>query len=1235
MSFLPVAALYLLFFASEPHDWENPDMIGRNKLAPHAWSLPYSDRKAALAGKTSHWVLSLNGTWKFHWVRKPADRPKTFFRDDFDTSAWDDLVVPSSWELHGYGYPIYLDEAYPFPANPPFIPNDYNPVGSYKRRFTVPPEWQGRRVVLSFEGVKSAAYVWVNGQKVGYTQGSRTPAEFDITQHLRQGENQLALEVYRWSDGAYLECQDFWRLSGIFRDVSLQAWPKVQISDFQVGTDLDEDYIDADFSVQVSLSNTGKDGGSGYQLAYELLEKTGKMVAGGKQEATIGPGKTSAINFTQHLVAPKQWSAETPYLYSLLLTLSDAHGKMVQVSTCKVGFREVEIKDGLLLINGKAIVLRGVNRHEHEPDKGHYVTEASMIRDIQLMKQFNINAVRTAHYPNISRWYALCDRFGLYVIDEANIESHGMGYDPDKTLANRPNWKKAHLDRTIRMVERDKNHPSIIIWSLGNEAGDGVNFQATYAWIKQRDPSRPVQYEQAGQKAHTDIVVPMYARTYMLEAYARDFKDRPLIMSEYAHAMGNSVGNLADYWKAIDAHPHLQGGFIWDWVDQSLYRKDEKGRTYLAYGGDFGPPDAVHNGNFCLNGLVGSDRSIRPAIWEVKKVYQPFAFHVDVAKLRDVDGDLYLDLAFSVEDKHAFDGGSFELAAELYADGEPCWNTRISDWRGDQKGRFAVPKNRKTRRTLDEAVELTLTLRMIRSTSVPLVPKGHLVAWEQFPVQGPVAPLGHPVDGFARLNLREGEEIVVRGERFEVRFDASGRLAAYNYDGVSLIDGPLSANFWRPPTDNDFGNDIQVRSRIWKDATQSAETRISAKKLAAGNAAEISVTQVMAENRGELRTDYLVYGNGEVAIEISFQPGHEDLAEIPRFGASLSLPGSFENMNWYGRGPHESYWDRKTGAELGIYAGKVWDQYHPYPRPQENGNKSDVRWAAFRNEQGMGLLAVGLPMLNVSAYHFNADDLDPGIKKAQRHAGDVPKRDKISLNLDYKQTGVGGDNSWGAVPHRGYTLLAKPMSYRFALRGFSFTDGKPEWLWKEMVHTEKDVRAVRKRAQARADFAEFNTFNHLARGKQVRVSHPTNPRYSAGGDSALTDGIRASIDYRGGQWQAYEKHDFEATVDLEQSTELSQIKVGFLHKVGSRIFLPLKVEYAVSEDGKNFRTVARFEGDLAADDGTPRRRYFAAELNKVKARYVRVRGKNRGTCPEGHYRAGWDAIINVDEIMVR
>ncbi|HUU29895.1 MAG TPA: glycoside hydrolase family 2 TIM barrel-domain containing protein [archaeon] len=1026
--------------AQESHDWENPEMIGQNKEPAHVTLVPYQDTETALRGdrSASPFFKLLNGTWKFFWVKKPAERPEDFYRDDYDVSRWDEITVPGQWQLQGYGIPVYLNQPYEFKKNPPFIQNDYNPVGSYRTEFAIPADWKDREVFLVFEGVKSAFYLWINGRKAGYSQGSMTPAEFDITGYLREGRNSLSVEVYRWSDGSYLECQDFWRLSGIYRDVYLFSTPRVHVRDFWARTDLDDSYRDALLKVSVKVKNYSADQDGAYKVELNLLDSANRPVSGKilLKEAEIPRKDEVALEFEQKVNNPAKWSAEQPNLYTLLVILKDPADRVIEVQRCRVGFRRVEIRDGQLLVNGVPILIKGVNRHEHDPDRGRAISRELMVKDIQLMKQFNINAVRTSHYPDDPKWLDLCDEYGIYLIDEANIESHGIGYDPDKTLANKPEWKKAHLDRTVRMVERDKNHPSVIIWSLGNEAGDGPNFEATSAWIHQRDPSRPVQYERAELRPHTDIYCPMYARIEEIEAYASRPQKRPLIMCEYAHAMGNSVGNLKDYWDVIEKYPQLQGGFIWDWVDQGLRKKNEEGQEFWAYGGDFG--DYPNDGNFLINGLVFPDRVPHPSLYEVKKVYQ----YIKVKPVDLTKGavEIFNNYDFSSLD---FVEATWELKADdlvLQSGVLPKLNLGPH-----QSRKIRIPFQKPE---IKPGTEYWLNLSFARSQASPLVPEGHEVAWEQFAL--PFAAIeSTPVDmkDLPALQLAESPgQAEVKGQDFSVVIDKeNAMLISYRYRGQELIKRGPVPNFWRAPIDNDRGNGMPDRLGVWRKAGEIRQVRKVAVKKVSPKLVRVEAAVYLPAVQADYELSYSIFATGDLVVSNSFNPGREQ-PDMPRYGMRMTIPGEFSSFTWYGRGPHETYQDRKSGARVGIYSGTVDEQLVPYVRPQENGNKTDVRWVALTNDQGVGLLAVGMPLLSVSAQHYTMQDFEKA-----GHPFELSRRDDITLNLDYKQMGVGGDDSWGALPHPEYRLPVKPYSYSFRLRPFSYGEISPFELSKQRL----------------------------------------------------------------------------------------------------------------------------------------------------------------------------------------
>ncbi len=1024
-------------------EWKNPRIVGAGKEAPRSFFIPYPDEAAALENDkdASARRRCLNGPWKFHWVPKPADVPAGFFKPGFDASGWKEIAVPSNWEFQGYGVPIYLDTDYEWlkageTPDPPNLPADNNPVGCYKKTFSVPADWKDRDVFLYFGAVKSAFYVWVNGRYAGYSEDAKTPAEWNITRFLKEGDNEVALQVFRWSDGSYLECQDFWRISGIERDVDLLARPRVRIRDFWARADLTADGRNGFLDVSVEV--TGRPGGAGGLSTVEitLLDGQGGTVFSAGAPVTTARGKETAIaRIARNVTAPRLWTAETPNLYTVVLALKDASGRTLEATSTRVGFRNVEIVDGRLLINGAPVYLKGVNRHEHDPRTAHVVSEESMIRDIRLMKQFNINAVRTCHYPDDPLWYDLCDAYGLYVIDEANIESHGMGDGPE-SLAHKPEWGPAHLDRTIRMVERDKNHASVIIWSLGNEAGDGLNFEATSAWIHGRDPSRPVQYEPAGTRPHTDIVCPMYARIETIEAYGLKKQTRPLILCEYSHAMGNSNGNLQDYWDVIEKYPNLQGAFIWDWVDQSIETKDPNGRTYYAYGGDFGPPEIPTSRNFCCNGLVNSEREPHPGLWEVKKVYQSIAFR----KTETADGRTALE----VRNGYAFRGlDGFVIRWEL-ASGEtgapPVAAGEFPNPAIRPGGSAVFPLEMPTVGIVPGR-EYFLNVRAEYARDEPLIPRGHVAAAGQFPVG-----LVRPGPAVKAADMRpvtlgqDGTKVTVGGSGFSASFDrTTGMLTSYVFRGKEFVRTGLEPHFWRAPTDNDFGNGFPERHGIWRKAGDHRVLEGFEARAESPSAVRIEARYALTDVPAKYRVTYRVLGTAEIIVSVHFVPEKEGLPEMPRLGMKMTLPREFAHVRWFGRGPHESYADRKTSAFVGTYGASVFETLIPYVSIQEYGNRTDCRWALLADRTGDGLLIAGSPQFDFSALPYTAEDLTQE-KRGQKHPQEIPKRDYVCLNLDYGQMGVGGDTSWGAREHPQYRLAAKEYAYSFRLRGMTAAD---------------------------------------------------------------------------------------------------------------------------------------------------------------------------------------------------
>jgi beta-galactosidase len=1012
-------ALIALFSCQTPrqgkHDWENTEVFNINKEPAHASFIPFDQPSNDLFRPrfSSPFVLDLNGTWKFHYVKTPAERPQEFYEPSFDVSDWADIQVPGNWEFQGFGTPIYTDVAYPFPPNPPFVPEDFNPVGSYRRSFEIPDEWRGKEVFIHLGSVKSAFYIWINGQKVGYSQGSKLPAEFNITPYLQKGGNDVALEVYRFSDGAYLEDQDYWKVSGLERDVYLIARPENHLFDFHVKADLDKSYQNGLFS----LSTVFRGNNFNNETLEVLLYKDTSLIYSEDQKVQ------EKLVFNAELKNVQKWTAETPHLYTLVLNHWKEKSLMESI-TRQVGFRKVEISGGQLLVNGKAILLKGVNRHEHDPITGRHVSMESMVKDIQLMKQHNINAVRTSHYPNREEWYDLCDQYGMWLIGEANIESHGMGYDPDKATANQPMWRNAYLDRVERMVQRDKNHPSIIIWSMGNESGDGPNWQACYDRIKEIDSSRPVQSEDAGSQVYTDIICPMYARPWHLKRHTNHLQTRPLIMCEYAHAMGNSVGNLQDYWDLIYKYEQLQGGFIWDWVDQTMAITDDAGNAIWGYGGDLGFEGVSNDSNFCANGLVAADRSLNPHIHEVKKVYQNFRFEhipfhanqVKVTNLFDFIDSKRFRFEYAVqEDGLEISRGQLEVPNLL-----PGASAEVD-----------IPiANLNTK----AGAEYFLKIEAFVIQEQPLLEEGLLVAAEQFDLADGKAMQKLKTKGSVTMT-QQGATLTLQAAGISYGFNKeTGLLTSIKRMDQELLKKPLQPYFWRAVTDNDLGNSMSSRLSVWKEAGERMTCSSFTVKDEENGAPAIWIDLKDTISGALLTSKYWVSSKGALFTEHELRVDDRNLPELPRVGMTTSLSPAMKWMEWYGRGPHENYADRQTSAFIGRYKSTIEENFFPYVRPQETGYKTDVRWLNVSDDKGNGLRIDGDPTVCVNVLPFEYSVLYHKKKgEPQKHGGSVRPGDEVTLFIDYGQMGVGGDNSWGAMVHPEYCLPARNYTYSFSI----------------------------------------------------------------------------------------------------------------------------------------------------------------------------------------------------------
>lgn len=1151
-------------------DWENEQVIQMNREPARATFVPFGDVAGALAGavETSPYFLSLNGTWKFNWVPNPDARPTNFFQTNFDDSAWQTIDVPSCVEMKGHGTPIYVSSGYPFKIDPPRVmgepPTNYtsfkarNPVSSYRRSFELPANWNGRRVFIHFDGVESAFYIWVNGVRVGYSQNSRSPAEFDLTDFLKPGANQLAVEVYRWSDGSYLEDQDMWRMSGIFRDVYLYSTATARIRDFAVRTELDADYRHAVLQIKPLLADYAHRSLANWTVraqlfdaenhpvfkselshdAAEILNRDWNAKILDDRTPQRGPVKFAWLEAV--VKNPAKWTAETPNLYTLVLTLNNELGEVVEADRCAVGFREIEIRGGQFLVNGRPIRLRGVNRHETDPDTGHTVSSASMVRDIELMKRANINAVRTCHYPDDPRWYELCDRYGLYVMDEANLEAQGTrGF-----LANDPRWHNAFLDRAISLAERDKNHPSVIMWSLGNESGYGPNFAAMSGWLHTFDPTRPVHYEgaqggklteaargfqptsedvasnsEAQQNAKrsgsksvlpppdppgVDVISRFYPRVmepyakpespentrweHLLEIAQRTNDTRPVLTSEFAHVMGNSLGNFQEYWDEIYSHPRLLGGFIWEWSDQGLRKTAPDGTKSIAYGGDFG--DAPNLGIFCIKGIVDSDRGIYPKYWEVKKVYQPVAIEPVnlkpgrvVVKVTNRNSFLNLNEFEARWSVTCGSNGVLQSGVLAPLDCPPGKSVEV---------RLPVEKIH----NLEPGAECWLRVSFHTRQDAPWAMAGHEVAWQQMTLMVSVARERPPTKSKKdNLNLiKDGDAVRIEGTNFSVAFSrAAGTLTSLNFGGQEMLvpggtglrpvvagvppetlgeremaltterhqqrtatneirrdagfdgrdarathftpnadelAGPVLQMF-RAPTDNDKGFGRWL-ARDWRLAgLDHIVRRVDLFNVVQTRSDEVKITTVVTSsvtNGGyKIFTTWTVRGDGTVDMNNRFEPFGQLPPALPRVGVVLRVAGELEQFTWQGRGPFENYSDRKQAADLGVWSGSVTDQFVPYVRPQENGNKEDVRWLALADARGVGLrVSSEWTPISVSALHFTAADL-----MATKHNPELKPRPEVVLSLDVKNSGLGNGSCGPGVLER---YAVPPQIYRLSLR---------------------------------------------------------------------------------------------------------------------------------------------------------------------------------------------------------
>ncbi|WP_111708310.1 glycoside hydrolase family 2 TIM barrel-domain containing protein [Lutibacter citreus] len=1079
-STLTFIALFLttFIFSQQKNDWENPNVNQINRLPSVATFYNFENESQAISGEreSSKYYKSLNGDWKFSWVAKPADASKTFQKSNFDASSWDIIDVPSNWEMRGYGIPIYTNATYPFFSDFPKINHHDNPVGHYIKSFEVDASWEGKDVILHFGGVSSAYYVWVNGEFVGYSEDTRLPGEFDITKHLVNGENKVAVKVYRWSDGSYLEAQDHWRMSGIEREVYLQAVPKVRLSNFFIRTNFDENYQDAllqirpDFIANIKNKYVEKVGHFGttplkttvdnWTLTTKLVDADGREV-GTKNEMKLGkyfgefyPQRDNTYFglIETKVKAPKKWSSDEPYLYTLLLEVKDDKGNPIQYSSTKVGFREVEIdKRGRFLVNGNPVKMIGVNRHDHNMTNGKSLSRADMEEDVRLLKQFNFNAVRTSHYPNDPYFYDLCDKYGIYVMDEANLESHGVR----GKLSNVPEWGKTYLERAIRMVERDKNHPSIVMWSLGNESGMGPNHAAMATWIKVFDPTRFVHYEGAQglpthpdykQKFYTqdkgnptdpnwvDMLSRMYPQPWELQDLIDDtssIDNRPVVMCEYAHSMGNSTGNMKQYWDVIYKNDRALGGYIWDWIDQGILKKDENGKEFLAYGGDFG--DTPNDGTFCINGVIASDRTPKPATYECKKVNQP----VVISEVNALKGEFEI-----LNRHHATDLSKYDLFWSITENGKVIQQGNIlslstKPFQSDKlRIDFKKPK-------LKTASEYFINIQGKLKENQLWENKGYLVFEEQFKLNYSVKN-AEDLKSNSTLTVLETSKLVsVKNKTISLEVNKeSGYISSYKSKGVNMMASPLKLNFWRAETENDeaYRKSMKKGNELdWMNAGDNLKVENVSVLSSEKGKVVVNVKGVIENPKTTVNLSYVILGSGEVKVDYNVEIA-EGSPNAPRIGMQFDISDTYGKLTYLGKGPHTNYADRNYGSHIGLYSGKAKTMSYQYVYPEEFGNHTETSWFKLESLNKKGVLVKGENKLSFSVVPYSTKNLQEA-----KHTNELIDRDVLTVNVDLKQTGVGGDDTWSpsAEPHKEY--LNGPGSYNYSFYLVPFTSKvKPE-----------------------------------------------------------------------------------------------------------------------------------------------------------------------------------------------
>jgi beta-galactosidase len=1058
--------------------WRDMQVLSVNKQYPRTAFMSYGSEDSALSGKyeNSRYYKSLNGVWKFYFTEDQRQLPDGITGAETDAAGWNDINVPGNWEMQGFGTAIYVNHPYEWqPRNPqpPLLP-DATPVGVYRRDIEIPADWQGRDVYLHLAGAKSGVYVYLNGKELGYSEDSKNPAEFLINPYLKEGKNTLAIKMYRWSTGSYLECQDFFRLSGFERDVFLWSQPHTAVQDFRVVSTLDDSYSKGIFHLSVDVKNTSH-ASSSAKVSYRLLTGDRKTVLSGEKELPVEPEHKATVDFSAELPDVQTWTSEHPNLYTLLLTVAQ-EGRTTEYVPFHVGFRRIEIKESdavingrkqtLFYVNGQPIKLKGVNIHEVSQYTGHYVTPGEMRRNFELMKRNNINSVRLSHYPQDRRFYEMCDEYGLYVYDEANIESHGMYYGLRKggTLGNNPDWLENHISRTRNMYERNKNYPSVTIFSLGNEAGNGYNFYMTYLWLKEHEQklmNRPVNYERAQWEWNSDMYVPQYPSASWLEEIGKSGADRPVVPSEYAHAMGNSTGDLYGQWNAIYQYPHLQGGYIWEWIDHALLVKNKEGKDYYwAYGGDFGT-DMPSDGNFVADGIVGPDQKAHPAMSEVKYTHQNVGFRAIDSLVKEIE----------ITNRFYFtDLSAYRVAYKIRLNEKVIKEVVVPITLAPQEKKIlsiAYPLLLKNEPKAEYFVDIEVTTKQPE----PLIPAGHVIAYDQFRTafrtEGKVYKESGP-----KLSVSDRDGVVsIASTRVSFVFDTKKGIAtSYKVKGMEYFHEGfgIQPNFWRAPTDNDYGNGAPKRLQIWKQS--SKDFTVSDYKVEEKDGKVTLSIHYTLTAGNEYIVAYTVQPSGIINVSASFLPikkeaekiakseaeltatyspraiaenkAKKNILEVPRIGVRFRLPATMDHIQYFGRGPEENYIDRHKGTLIGLYSAKAWDMYYPYVRPQENGHHTDVRWMVATTGNGNGLLIVAEDKMEFNALRNSIEDFDAqesdapyqwenksareitgrddnaakDVLRKQTHAADVVPRNFVEVCLDWRQQGVAGYDSWGSRP---------------------------------------------------------------------------------------------------------------------------------------------------------------------------------------------------------------------------